>query len=106
MASEEFKLLSEQLGRIERGVLLRSKEVLTMEECAMLTGMTVNNLYRHTSERTIPFYKPMGGRIYFRKDEIERWMLRGRQATKEEVESEAATRAFLTKDRGVGVKHS
>ena len=106
MASEEFKQISEQLERIERGVLLRSKEVLTMEECALLTGMSVNNLYRHTSERTIPFYKPMGGKIYFRKEEIERWMLRGRQATKDEVESEASTRAFLTKGRGIGVKHT
>lgn len=106
MASEEFKLLSEQLGRIERGVLLRSKDVLTMEECSMLTGMTVNNLYRHTSERTIPFYKPMGGKIYFRKDEIERWLLRNRQATKDEVEREASTRTFLTRGKGVGVKHT
>ena len=104
MASEEFKQISEQLERIERGVLLRSKEVLTIEECAMLTGMAVKNLYRHTSDRTIPFYKPMGGKVYFRKEEIERWMLRNRQPTKDEVESEASTRAFLNKGKGVGAR--
>ena len=106
MASEEFKQISEQLERIERGVLLRSKDVLTIEECSLLTGMSVNNLYRHTSERTIPFYKPMGGKIYFRKEEIERWMLRNRQATNDELKSDAATYSFMNKGNGVGVKRT
>ena len=97
MEGEEFKQLTEQLERIERGVLLGSKEVLTIDECAMLTGMTVGNLYRMTSSRAIPFYKPQGGKVYFRKEEIERWMLRNRQATIDEVESEAATHVFFKK---------
>jgi hypothetical protein len=48
----------------------------------------------------------MGGKIYFRKEEIERWMLRGRQPGKGELESEAATYSFLNKGKGVGVKHT
>ncbi|MBR2236393.1 MAG: helix-turn-helix domain-containing protein [Prevotella sp.] len=104
MASDEFNKLSEQLSRIERGVLLRSKDVLTIEECAMLIGTTSGNLYRMTSDRTIPFYKPMGGKVYFRKEEIERWMLRNRQPTKDEVASEAATFTYLNKGKGVGAR--
>jgi len=46
----------------------------------------------------------MGGKVYFRKEEIERWMLRNRQPTKDEVESEASTRAFLNKSKGVGAR--
>ena len=81
-----------------------SKDLLTIDETSLLTGFTVGNLYRMTSKKTIPFYKPMGGKIFFKKEEIERWMLRNRQATKEELESEAATRAFLSRGKGVGVK--
>ena len=104
MENEFLRQLSKQLERIEKAVLLRSKDVLTIEECSMLTGMTVGSLYRRTSSGEIPYYKPMGGKIFFKKEEIERWMLRNRQATKEELESEAATRAFLSRGKGVGVK--
>lgn len=106
MINEVLRQLSKQLDRIERAVLLRSKDVLTIEECSMLTGMTIGSLYRRTSNGEIPYYKPMGGKIYFRKEEIERWMLRGRQPGKNELESEAATYSFLNKGNGVGVKHT
>lgn len=106
MENEFLRQLSKQLERIEKAVLLRSKDVLTIEECSMLTGMTVGSLYRRTSNGEIPYYKPMGGKIYFRKEEIERWMLRGRQPGKSELESDAATYSFLNKGKGVGVKHT
>ncbi len=91
MAEEEYKALTERLARIESLVVAGAKEVLTIDECAAYTGYSKNHLYRLTSQRAIPFYKPMGGTIYFRKSEIEDWLLRNRQATEAEISSKATT---------------
>lgn len=90
MAQEEYQQLAERLDRIE-GLLLSKKDVLTIEECAAYTGYTKNHIYRLTSQRAIPFYKPMGGKIVFRKSEIDKWLLRNRQATAAEISSRATT---------------
>lgn len=90
MAHEEYQRLTERLDRIE-DLLLARKDVLTIEECAKYTGYTKGHLYRLTSQRAIPFYKPMGGKIVFRKSEINDWLLQNRQATAAEINSRAAT---------------
>ena len=91
MASEEYKELTERLARLESLLLAGTKEVLTMDECSAFTGYSKNHLYRMTSQRAIPFYKPMGGTIYFKKKELEEWMLRNRQSTEDEIERRATT---------------
>lgn len=91
MAEEEYKELTERLARLESLLLTGTKEVLTLDECSMFTGYSKNHLYRLTSQRVIPFYKPMGGTIYFKKQEIEEWLLQNRQATEAEINSKATT---------------
>lgn len=91
MAEEEYKAITERLARIESLVAAGTKEVLTIDECSAYTGYSKNHLYRLTSQRAIPFYKPMGGTIYFRKSEIEDWLLQNRQATEAEINSKATT---------------
>ena len=86
-----MKTIDERLARIESLVLIGAKEVLTIDECAMYTGYSRNYLYRLTSQRAIPCYKPGGGKICFRKSEIERWMLSNRQATTAELNQVAST---------------
>lgn len=91
MAQEEYNALNERLERIEKLTLLGAKEALTLDECSIVTGYSKNHLYRLTSQRLIPFYKPMGGTLYFKKSEIEDWLLRNRQTPQSEIDSKAAT---------------
>ena len=91
MAEKEYQELTERLARIESLVVAGAKEVLTIDECAVFTGYLKDYLYRLTSQRRIPFYKPMGGAIYFRKSEIEDWLLQNRQSTEAEISSKATT---------------
>lgn len=93
MGEEEYKALTERLARIERLVMagVKDKEVLTMDECSAYTGLSKSRLYWLTSHRAIPFYKPMGGAIYFRKGEIEEYLLKNRHATQAEISSRATT---------------
>lgn len=91
MAEKEYQELTAKIDGLQKLILTGSKEVLSIEECAIFTSLSVNHIYRLTSQRAIPFYKPMGGKIYFKKSEIENWLLQGRQATDSEIKSQAST---------------
>jgi prophage regulatory protein len=91
MADNEFQKIDERLDKIERLVLAGTKDVLTFRECMAYTGYTKNQLYKLTSKRKIPFYKPMGKSIYFCKAEVHDWLLRNRHATEAEIKSKATT---------------
>ena len=87
----------EELAEIKRYTLLGAKNVLTMEDVALLTGVTTGYIYKLTCGRKIPFYKPNGKMLYFDRKEIEAWMRQNRVATNDELESQAIT--YLTTGR-------
>ena len=80
-----------KLAAIERNTLLAAKNVLTIDDVALLTGISKQSIYRMTSQKKIPFSKPNGGYIFFSRKEIEDWMLRNHQDTSEETAVKAAT---------------
>jgi excisionase family DNA binding protein len=63
----------------QRNIL--NKRVLTIEDAAFLTGLSVNTLYKYTSQGIIPCSKPNGKKLFFLKAELEDWMLENRGAT-------------------------
>jgi len=64
--------------------------VLTFEDAKALTGLSGSCLYKKTSDRTIPFYRPSGKQIFFDRIELEGWMKQNRVATTNEIEQQAA----------------
>ena len=86
---QRLSLIEEQNKRIERNTLLASKNVLTIEDVAVLIGLTKSWLYKATSRNEIPYYKPNGKTIYFDRKEIESWLLQNRVSTTYEVASKA-----------------
>ena len=89
--------LREQLDRIERYSLLAAKNVLCLDDVAILTGLSKSHLYKLTCNHQIPHYKPNGKQIYFDRLEIESWMKQNRIATNDEIEQKAAN--YLLKCR-------
>lgn len=85
---EEFQTMTEKLDRIERLSLIAAKSVLLVEEAAIFTGFSVQHLYRLTSAKQIPHYKK-DRKLYFKKSELEEWMLEHRVQTNEEIERQA-----------------
>lgn len=80
-----------QLDRIERYSLLAAKNVLTLDDVALLTKLSKSYLYKQTCSHQIPHYKPNGKQIYFDRAEVEGWMKQNRIATTQEIEQTAAT---------------
>ena len=65
------------------------KPILTFEEGCRYTGLSKSYMYKHTSAGNIPYYKPEGRKIYFKKAELEEWMLRNRQSSNTEIKRKA-----------------
>ncbi|WP_455667173.1 helix-turn-helix domain-containing protein [Phocaeicola sp.] len=84
-----------KLEAIERYSLLAAKNVLCLDDVALLTGFSKSHLYKLTCSHQIPHYKPNGKQIYFDRAEIEAWMKQNRVDTKEEID-QAATNYIVT----------
>lgn len=84
---EDF--IKDKLERIEKLSLLAAKNVLTVEDVAILMGVSTFYVYQLTHKNKIPYYKPNGKNIYFEKKEIEQWMCRGRVPSKEDIDDQA-----------------
>ena len=86
----------ERLTKIEN-LLLSQKSVLNLDEVAEFTGLSKSHLYKLTSTGKIPHYKPNGKFIFFDRAEIEKWLLRNRVKTIDEIDAEASTYVTLNK---------
>lgn len=70
-------------------IVFDDKPVLTSTEAAAFLGIAVSYIYKLTHWKKIPFSKPNGGKIYFRRDELESWMNSGRYLTVDEARADA-----------------
>ena len=92
----------DRLNRLEELIKeqsLSQKEVLNFTEATIYLELSASHLYKLTSGGTIPFYKPNGKKIYFKRSELNNWLLSNRQQTNTEIESIAAN--FKLKKGGV-----
>ena len=65
----------EALTTEQRIQLIGVKNVLTLDEAALYTGMTARNIYKRCCLGTIPYYKSNGGGFnYFKKAELDACM--------------------------------
>ncbi len=81
----------EKLNQLFAEQNLLKKEILNLEEASTYLGVSKSNLYKKTSASKIPHYKPEGKIIYFRREELDQWMLRNRQSTVDEIMDKAAS---------------
>jgi|JI6StandDraft_1071083.scaffolds.fasta_scaffold02025_4 excisionase family DNA binding protein len=89
---DEIASLAIKLNTMEaflRSQFILNKQVLNIDEVAIYTGLSKLYIYKLTSKNDIPHFKPNGKNIYFKKEEIDNWLMRNRQSTNEEIELEA-----------------
>lgn len=82
--------IAERLDRLETLTMISAKTILGAEEASIFTGYSLYRIYRLTSEKAIPHYK-RGNRLFFRKTELEEWLLEHKVKTSEEIAAEADT---------------
>ena len=88
------------INKILNYALLGAKNVLTLEDVSLLTGLSKSHLYKLTCNHQIPHYKPNGKQLYFDRAEIEAWMKQGKVSTVDESEQMAALYLAKTSKKG------
>ncbi len=67
-------------------VFTATKETLDFEECALYINQSRSYLYKLTSQGLIPHYKPNGKKIYFKRSELDKWVLKNKVYSADELE--------------------
>jgi excisionase family DNA binding protein len=86
---EIFKRL-EQIENLLKEQNRLQKEALSFNEACEYLEISSSHLYKLTSTDTIPHYKPNGKKIYFKRSDIDNWLLSNRSASTSEIEQQAA----------------
>lgn len=97
---DENQTVMEKLNSIE-GILIKQslsqQEVLTLAQACDYLGVSRSYVYKLTCNKQIPHYCPSGKKIYFKRSELEEWLLQNKQTSATEIEKEAAD--YLIKKR-------
>ncbi len=92
--------LEAKMQRVLEYSLLSAKNVLTLDDTALLTGLSKSYLYKLTCTHQIPYYKPNGKQIFLDKKEVEAWMKRNRYQSEDEAESVALAHVVASDRKG------
>lgn len=88
---EDLLIIKQEILNLKKISLMAAKNVLTIEEASLFTGLSIPRLYTLTCNKQIPFYKREGCRkCYFDKNELEAWSKGVRITTMDEAVQNAA----------------
>jgi excisionase family DNA binding protein len=97
---EQVKEVLKKLKKIETMLEqqnLLQKEVLNLNEAGAYLSISASHMYKLTSQKQIPHFCPQGKRLYFKREELDLWLLRNRQDSTDEIETIAANYLFKHK---------
>ena len=93
----EEKILQE-IEELKSLTLLAAKSVLTIDDVALLTGISKSTLYKMTCKKQLPHYKPNSKLLFFDRKEIEEWAKQNRVNTWAEAEQKALAYSVANKN--------
>jgi len=77
--------LNKALTKQNQFHLAEQERFLSLDEAAEYLQLAKQTLYGFTSQRSVPFIK-RGKKLYFKKQDLERWLNQGRKLTASEIE--------------------
>lgn len=89
MTEQQEERIMNAIMDIKRYSLLAARNVLNLDDVALLTGLSKSHLYKLTCTKKIPHYKPNSKSMYFDRAELEAWMKQNRVTTQAEAEQYA-----------------
>lgn len=100
MVNENVTLqqIQQSIDELKTLTTVAAKETLSLDEVSQVFDLKKSYLYGLVHKKMIPCYKIGGGRLtFFKKSEVEAFLLGNRVGTIEEAEAEAA--AYLAKPK-------
>lgn len=69
------------------------REILPLADAVGYLKIKKSSLYKLTCSKKIPFYRPAGSKlIYFKRAELDAWMLKTRESTIDEIKQNALSK--------------
>ncbi len=65
---------------------IQQKEILTLDDAIIYLQLSKSCLHKVTSNKEIPFYKPGGKKIYFKKSELDAWVFNNKVTSNDELQ--------------------
>lgn len=99
---EEQNAILEKLQQLEKLITsnnLLQKPVLNFQEASQYLEVSSSHLYKLTSKRAIPHFCPNGKKLYFKREELNDYLLRNKQLSTDEIEQK--TEGYLSR-KGAG----
>ena len=87
----EYEIILERLTSIEnelkslKAAQTAEKEMLTVDEVVSLTGIKQSTLYKMVHYNKIPYYKPNGRLLYFKRGEVLDFIKRGKVPSNDQL---------------------
>lgn len=78
----------ENVENLQRAQIIAHKEILSFKEALIYLDVNKSTLYKLTHKRAIEFTKPNGGKIYFKKSDLDNWMLQSKPESERVLEDE------------------
>ncbi len=86
---QHLSQISEKLQKLE-AQNLQKKQIFNFVEGCQYIGLSESYIYKLTSTNRIPFFRPTGKLIYFKREDLDAWLLRNRQSSVEEIQQLAS----------------
>jgi excisionase family DNA binding protein len=96
---QQLHVIRKELAELK----VTQKEVLNFDEACEYLSISASHLYKLTSTHQIPCYQPNGKKLYFRRCEVDEWLLRNRKAATNEIEKMASDYVMLNSRKGGGL---
>jgi len=71
---------------------------LSVTEAAAYTGLSKTYLYKLIYLKKIPHYKPTGGKVFFKQEELDTFIFRGKVSADYELQEKAEQLLIKQKD--------
>lgn len=71
--------------------LLQSKNIMTTGEAAFYLGVSVPTLRNLRRNKKIASYQPNGGKVYYKREDLDDWQLNSKQSDSSTIENRVSS---------------
>lgn len=86
--AHEILIAIGKLTTLVKDQTIYSKEYLTAAETAKYLNISIHQVYKYSSGRILPHYKPQQKVLYFKRSELDQWINSGRIKSHFDISSE------------------
>ncbi len=79
------------LSLIYKNIHNMNKDILSLNDFVNYADISKSRAYKAVHNKELPYFKPHGGKVYFKLEDVKNWLLQNRVDSKSEIEAKAAS---------------